>query len=184
MELTELGLSEEQLTGVNTYLEDQLQAKLQSEGDKIRTKYNNKIKEYETKIGEYDTTIQDLQSKLPVQKTPEQIENERRIKALEDKDREIAKKEKMLELQQKLGDKGLNSQLHKFINIEGVEDLETYLGELVEVVGKTSNSNTYKPKNHTTNNSNITKADFQKMNYQQRTELYSSNPDLYKLLSK
>lgn len=74
MELSELNLNEEQLTGVNEYLESQIQAKLQSEGDKIRTKYNNKIKEYETKIGEYDITIKDLQSKVPVEKSPEQIE--------------------------------------------------------------------------------------------------------------
>ncbi len=184
MELTELGLNEEQLTGVNTYLEETLNAKLQSEGDKIRTKYNNEIKEYETKIGEYDTTIKDLQTKIPVDKTPEQIENERRFKALEDKEKENIKKEKMLDLQQKLSDKGLNKQLHKYLNIEGVEDLETYLGEIVEVIGKQATS-TYQPKKHVdTANSNLTKADFLKMNYQQRTELYASNPELYKLLSK
>lgn len=90
----------------------------------------------------------------------------------------------MLDLQEKLSSKGLNKQLHKFLNVEGVEDFETYLGELVEAIGKQSTS-TYQPKKHVdTANSNITKADFQKMNYQQRTELYSSNPDLYKLLSK
>ncbi|ABR33535.1 hypothetical protein [Clostridium beijerinckii] len=184
MELSELNLNEEQLTGVNEYLESQIQAKLQSEGDKIRTKYNNKIKEYETKIGEYDITIKDLQSKVPVEKSPEQIENDKRIKALEDKAKEVDKKEKMLDLQEKLSSKGLNKQLHKFLNVEGVEDFETYLGELVEAIGKQSTS-TYQPKKHVdTANSNITKADFQKMNYQQRTELYSSNPDLYKLLSK
>lgn len=184
MELTELNLSEEQLTGVNSYLEETLNAKLQSEGDKIRTKYNTKIKEYETKIGEYDTTLKDLQGKLPVDKTPEQIETEKRILALEEDKKAVAKKEKMLDLQQKLTDKGLNPQLNKFLNIEGVEDLETYLGEISEVIGKQATS-TYQPKKHIDNsNSNITKADFLKMDYNQRTELYNSNPELYKLLSK
>lgn len=182
MELSELNLNEEQLAGVNTYLEDQIKASVQSEGDKIRTKYNTKIKEYETKIGEYDITVKDLQGKIPVEKTPEQIENEKRFKALEDKEKENAKKEKMLDLQEKLSNKGLNKQLHKFLNIEGVEDLETYLGELVEAIGK--QASTYQPKKHVETNSNITKADFKKMNYQQRTELYASNPELYKLLSK
>ncbi|MVX64640.1 hypothetical protein GKZ28_13150 [Clostridium chromiireducens] len=184
MELSELNLNEEQLTGVNEYLESQIQAKLQSEGDKIRTKYNNKIKEYETKVGEYDITIENLKSKIPVEQTPEQIENERRFKALEDKENENIKKEKMLDLQEKLSNKGLNKQLAQYLNVQGVEDLETYLGEIVEAIGKQATS-TYQPKKHVdTANSNITKADFLKMNYQQRTDLYASNPELYKLLSK
>lgn len=183
MELTELGLNEEQLTGVNTYLEGQLQAKLQSEGDKIRTKYNTEITNYKTKITEYDKTIEELNAKLPVQKTPEQIEVENRVKALEEDKKSVARQKMELQLQKQLKDKGLNEQLHKFLNVEGVEDFETYLGELVEIVGKPV-ANTYKPKNHATSNSNITKADFQKMNYQQRTDLYNSNPELYSLLSK
>ena len=184
MELTELGLNEEQLTGVNTYLESQLQAKLQSEGDKIRTKYNTEISNYKTKIGDYDKTIEELTAKLPVTKTPEQIEVENRVKALEE-DRKVVAREKMeLQLQKQLRDKGLNEQLHKYLNIEGVEDLETYLTEIADVIGKQATS-TYQPKKHVdTANSNLTKADFLKMNYQQITELYASNPELYKLLSK
>lgn len=183
MELTELGLNEEQLTGVNTYLEGQLQAKLQSEGDKIRTKYNTEITNYKTKIGEYDKTIEELKSNLPVTKTEEQIAMETRIKGIEEREAKALQKEKLATLNLQLQEKGLDSKLSKYLNVEGVEDLETYLGELVEIVGKPV-ANTYKPKNHTTSNSNITKADFKKMNYQQRTDLYNSNPELYSLLSK
>lgn len=76
MELTELGLNEEQLSGVNDYLESQLQAKIQSEGDKIRTKYNTEINGYKTKITDYDKTIEELTAKIPVTKTESELKVE------------------------------------------------------------------------------------------------------------
>ena len=183
MELTELGLSEEQLTGVNTYLESQIQAKVQSEGDKIRTKYNTEITGYKTKIGDYDKTIEELQAKIPVTKTEEQIAMETRIKGIEEREAKALQKEKLATLNQQLTEKGLNTKLSKFLKVEGIEDLETYLGELVEVVGKPVTS-TYQPKSHVTTNSNITKADFLKMSYNEKANLYTTDRTLYDSLSK
>ncbi|MGU8429467.1 hypothetical protein ACV3N5_14715, partial [Clostridium perfringens] len=59
--LEELNLSEEQLEGVQKYL--------QSEGDKIRGKYSKQIKE--------------LESKLPKEKTEEELAFEKRVAELE-----------------------------------------------------------------------------------------------------
>ena len=83
MELTELNLSEEQLTGVQTIL--------QSEGDKIRTKYSKEIEG---------------------------------LKALkfEKEKADFEKEKQQYELSKKLSDKGLSSELSKFINCEGVEE--------------------------------------------------------------
>ena len=160
MELSELNLSEEQLQGV--------QAILQSEGDKIRTKYNKEIKE-----------IKELKEKLPVEKTEAEQALEKREKALEEKEQAIAKQEQLNQLQKQLSDKGLNGELAKYLNV--AED-----GELDEIfkliVG--DNSNSYKPSNHQNANSSITKEQFARMTYAERTSLYNTDKELYDILSK
>ena len=171
MELTELNLSAEQLEGVNSILE----SRLQSEGDKIRGKYSKEIKTYETQLEE-------LKAKLPVEKSEAEIEMENRLKAIEDREKEVAKKEQLTNLQKQLTDKGLNNELAKYLNVSEGTDLETYLGELVEIVGKQA-TNTYKPKSHATNTT-ITKEQFKKMNVMERTNLYNTNRELYDILSK
>lgn len=158
MELTELNLSEEQLQGV--------QAILQSEGDKIRTKYNKEIKE--------------LKEKLPVEKTEAEIALEKREKALEEKEQAIAKQEQLSQLSKQLSDKGINGELAKYLNV--AEDGQ--LDELFKLfVG--DNSNSYKPSNHVDSGSGgITKEQFSKMSYSERTNLYNTDRELYDTLSK
>ena len=154
MELTELNLTEEQLTGV--------QSILQSEGDKIRTKYTKEI--------------EGLKAKLPVEKDAETLKYEKE-KA------DFMKEKQQYELSKKLSDKGLSSELSKFINCEGVDDLETYLDEIVNVVGKQAKGFIPNKSNQNTKG-NISKEDFQKMNYMERTNLYNTNQELFKILSK
>lgn len=158
MELTELNLNEEQLTSV--------QAIIQSETDKVRTKYNKEIKE--------------LKEKLPVEKTEAEIALEERLKAIEEKEQALAKQEHLNNLSKQLSDKGLNGEIAKYLNI--AED-----GELDEIfkliVG--DKSNTYKPSNHVdTANGGITKEQFAKMSYSERTNLYNTDRELYDTLSK
>lgn len=158
--LEELKLTEEQLQGVNKVI--------QSETDKVRTEYSKKIKE--------------LESKLPVEPTEEEKALQERIKALEERERAIAQKEFETELQGKLKDKGLNEQLAKYLNVEGVEDLETYLEEVAKVVGNQIEG--YKPRGHEGNSTKITKEQFSKMSYVERMNLFENNRALYDALSK
>ena len=153
MTLEELNLTEEQLKGV--------QKLLQSETDKVRTEYSNKIK--------------DLQSKLPVEKTEEQLAYEKEMA-------DFKKEKAQFELSKTLSNKGLNSELSKYLNVDGVEDLETYLSDFSNLLGS---NNGYQPnKSNNTTNSNITKEQFNKMNYTERANLYNSNKELYDILSK
>lgn len=168
MELTELNLSEEQLSGVNSYLDEQVRTAVQKETDKVRTKYNKEIKTYET-------TIQELQGKIPREKSEEEL-------GWEKEKAEFEKEKMQFNLQKQLSDKGLDSKLAQYLNVQGVENLETYLNELTEVIGKPT-TNSYKPKSHVTA-TNLTKADFQKMNYNERINLYNTNKELYDSLSK
>lgn len=157
--LEELKLTEEQLQGVNKVI--------QSETDKVRTEYSKKIKE--------------LESKLPVEPTEEEKALQERIKALDEREKALAKKEVEANLQGKLKDKGLNEQLAKYLNVEGVEDLETYLEEVAKVVGNQIEG--YKPRGHESN-VGVTKEQFSKMSYVERMNLFETNRQLYDTLSK
>lgn len=152
MELTELNLSAEQLEGVNSLL--------QSEGDKIRTKYNKQIKE--------------LEGKIPKEKDEETL-------AYEKEKAEFEKEKANFVLSKTLKDNGLNDELAKYLNVGKGVDLESYIKDLTNVLG--ANTQTFKPSSHA-NNSGITKEQFNKMNYSERTNLYNTNKNLYDILSK
>ena len=158
--LEELNLSEEQLEGVQKYI--------QSEGDKIRGKYSKQIKE--------------LESKVPKEKSEEELAFEKRVAELETREKELAKKERLTTAKGILSSKGLDTQLTDYLNFEGVEDLETYLDSIAKVVGK--QAKVYIPKGHEKADGNITKEQFSKMSYTERCNLYDTNPQLYEILSK
>lgn len=158
--LEELNLTTEQLEGVQKYI--------QSEGDKIRGKYSKQIKE--------------LESKLPKEKTEEELAFEKRVAELETREKELAKKERLTTAKGILSAKGLDTQLTDYLNFEGVEDLETYVDNIAKVVGKQAKS--YIPRGHEKADGNITKEQFNKMSYTERCNLYDTNPKLYEILSK
>ncbi|WP_195381606.1 capsid assembly scaffolding protein Gp46 family protein [Clostridium perfringens] len=158
--LEELNLSEEQMEMVSKYL--------QSEQDKIRGKYSKQIKE--------------LESKLPKEKTEEELAFEKRVAELETREKELAKKERLTTAKGILSSKGLDTQLTDYLNFKGVEDLETYVDNIAKVVGKQAKS--YVPKGHEKADGNITKEQFSKMSYSERCNLYDTNPKLYEILSK
>ena len=143
---------------------------IQSETDRVRTEYSQKIKE--------------LEKYKPKEKTQEEKNLEERLKALEDKERALNEKERLNKLSDELKNKGVNGELANYLNVTEDTDLETYLNEIVKVIGE--QQSTFKPSlSHTDKaNSNITKEDFRKMNYQERMNLYNTNKELYKILSK
>ncbi|EJT6158062.1 DUF4355 domain-containing protein [Clostridium perfringens] len=158
--LEELNLSEEQMEMVSKYL--------QSEQDKIRGKYSKQIKE--------------LESKLPKEKSEEELAFEKRVAELETREKELAKKERLTTAKGILSSKGLDTQLTDYLNFEGVEDLETYVDNIAKVVGKQAKS--YIPRGHEKAEGNITKEQFSKMSYTERCNLYDTNQKLYEILSK
>ncbi len=158
MELKDLGLTDEQLKGV--------QGILQSEGDKIRTSYSQKIKE--------------LEGKLPKDLTPEEKALAEKSKALEDKEKELNKRERLTKVESTLENKGLNKELSKYLNLE-TDDLETYLDQVVKTMESQVN---FKPSAHINGGTKITKDDFKNMSYTDRVNLYNTNKNLYDALSK
>lgn len=161
MELSELGLSEEQMAVVNKAI--------QSEGDKVRTKYVADIKE--------------LKAKLPAetQKSDAEIALETRLKELETREKELANKEKSLTVASKLKEKGLPEELATYLNIG--DDVDKTIESVGTTLGNYFLNNGNKPSNHT-KQSAVTKEQFKKMGYGERAKLASENPELYQALNK
>lgn len=159
--LEELNLTTEQMEVVNKAI--------QSETDKVRTEYSKKIK--------------DLEGKLPKELSADEKALQERIKAFEEKEKALQEKELKTNFQAKLKDKGLSEQLADYLNIQGVEDLETYIEDIAKVINVQLDDG-YKPKDHEKQNSKITKEQFNNMNYVERMNLYNINKTLYDALSK
>lgn len=163
----------ENLTGeTKTFTEEEVNKIKQSAEDRIRTEYSKKIKALE----------EELKGLKPKEKSPEQLELEKRLAVLENREKELQKKELELQVSKTLENNGLPSQLAKYLNTTGVEDVESYLGEIKEVLNKHLVDNSFKPKDHNSNQNSITKEQFKKMSLIQKQELYKNNEALYNKL--
>ena len=112
MELNELNLTEEQLASV--------QKLIQSETDKVRTKYSTELKAAKEELSQYK----------PKEKTQEELDLETRIRNLELKEAEIASKEKNVRIKSKLEEKGLPTGLADYLHLETDEDIEKIVSML------------------------------------------------------
>lgn len=153
-------------TETKTYTEEDIQKLIQSETDKVRTEYSKKLNEKEDSSKTY----------------------EEKLKELEQKEQELNKKDKLFKVSETLENKGLDKSLSKYLNVDNVEDLDSYIGEIANVLQKhltdAKINNSYQPSNHTGNKDVISKDDFMKMSYSDRVNLFKSNEELYKRLSK
>ena len=162
MELNELNLSEEQLANVTKYL--------QSETDKVRTKYSSDLKLANEELAKYK----------PKDKSESELALEDRIAKLEAREKEIASKEKAMTIASKLKEKGLPSELAQFITVG--DDVDKTIETVGATLGNYFLNNGSKPTSHTTNKG-LTKEDFKKMSYSERAKLFQENEPLYKALS-
>ena len=156
MELETLNLSEEQLAGV--------QQILQSEGDKIRTKYSKELNQYK-----------------PAQKSDAEIQYENRIKELEAREQKLLAKERQAELSTKLTELGLPTELGQYLNLG--EDVDAGLEAVSVAINGYLLNNGNKPSNHSKQQA-VTRADFKKMSYGEKAQLFQDNPELYKALAR
>ena len=165
MTIEELGLPEEQLKSV--------QKLIQSESDKVRTEYSNKIKDLQSNSKSIDD-YNELDNKY--NSLTEELNSLREYKAQNEKTLRENKINNLLER------KGL-SKMAKYLNLDGVEDIETYINDMANELGSEQKSFIPNAQNDSAKG-NITKEDFMKMNYTQRAELYNNNKELYDTLSR
>ena len=163
MELTEMNLTDEQLANVQKYV--------QSHEDRIRTDYSKKLKDANDELAKYK----------PVEKSDAEKALEDRISALEAKEKELANKEKAMTIANKLKEKELPEGLAQYLSVG--DDVDKAIDEVGALFGNYFLNGSNKPSNHNTNKG-ITKKDFQKMGYMERTKLFQENPTLYEALNK
>ena len=163
MNIDELNLTDE--------TKAQVEKLLQSETDKIRTEYSQKLKTVNEELNQYK----------PKEKSDAEKALEDRISALEAKEKELANKEKAMTIANKLKEKELPEGLAKYLSVG--DDVDKAIDEVGALFGNYFLNGSNKPSNHTTNKG-ITKKDFQKMCYMERTKLFQENPTLYEALNK
>ena len=163
MDIKELNLSEEQLALV--------QKLIQSETDRVRTEYSQKLKTVNEELSQYK----------PKEKSDAEKALEERISALEVKEKELANKEKAMTIANKLKDKGIPTELAQYLSVG--DDVDKTIDEVGALFGNYFLNGSNKPTNHNTNKG-ITKADFKKMSYIERSKLFQENPQLFEILNK
>ena len=163
MNIEELNLSDE--------TKAQVEKLIQSETDRVRTEYSQKLKTVNEELSQYK----------PKEKSDAEKALEDRISALEAKEKELANKEKAMTIANKLKDKELPEGLAQYLSVG--DDVDKAIDEVGALFGNYFLSGSNKPGNHNTNKG-ITKKDFQKMGYMERTKLFQENPTLYEALNK
>lgn len=158
-----MNLTDEQLANV--------QRLLQSHEDRIRTDYSKRLKDANDELAKYK----------PKEKSDAEKALEERITALENREKELASKEKAMTIANKLKDKGIPTELAQYLSVgENVDETVEKVGALL---GNYFLDGTAKPTNHNTHKG-ITREDFKRMGYAERAKLYSENSELYKALNK
>lgn len=162
MELTEIqGLTEEQIALVEKLV--------QSETDKVRTDYSAKLKSANEELAQYK----------PKEKSDSEKALEERISALEEREKEIANKERAMTIAAKLKAKNIPEGLAEYLNLG--EDLDSEIEKVGTTLGNYFLENSDKPTGHNTHQG-ITKADFKNMSYSERAKLFQENNQLYQAL--
>lgn len=138
---------------------------LQSAEDKIRSAKTKEIKALQAKIAEL----------APIEKTAADIELEKRLAKLEERETAAAEKERMINIQSALTAKGLDKSLANYLKSE--VDIESF-GTLIDgIINKRAKGNAYVPTGHQ-NNVGVTNEQWAKLPYSQRIELINGNPEL------
>lgn len=151
-----------------TMTQTELDKKIQSETDKVRTKYSEQIKNLEAKVKEL----------TPVQKSEAELDLEKRLAALEAREKAVA-------LDDSLKANGISNEIAKYLKDD--VDVSALAETLKSIVGaevdKHLTEEGFVPTGHKSGNP-LTKEDFKKMNMSEKERLYAENPDLYKSLSR
>lgn len=151
-----------------TMTQTELDKKIQSETDKVRTKYSEQIKELEAKVKEL----------TPVQKSEAELDLEQRLAAVE-------AREKAATLNDSLMANGISNEIAKYLkdDVDVSALAETFKKIVGTAVDERLTEDGFVPTGHKSGNP-LTKDDFKKMNMSEKERLYHENPDLYKSLSR
>lgn len=142
---------------------------IQAAEDRLRTKYSKEIKALQEKITEL----------TPVEKTEAERDFEKRLADLERKEKESEEKAKILNLRASLQSHNLNGDIADYLKAD--VDADAFSAAIEKVISARLTAGGYKPTGHQTNQP-ITKAEYDKLSYDEMAELYRRDPELWKRL--
>lgn len=152
-----------------TFTEDEVNKKIQSAEDKLRTSYSRQIKDLQEQIKKLS----------PVEKTQAEIDIENRLAALEASEKAVADRERKIAVQEKLSDSGLDKALAGYLKDDA--DVEALSAIVENIVKLRMKNNGYVPNEHGSDEK-VTPEEFKKFTYSQKVEYSQKHPESYKRL--
>lgn len=142
---------------------------IQAAEDRVRTKYSKSIKALEDKVAEL----------TPVEKTEAEIELEKRLADIEQKEKENEAKEKSLNLKTSLQSHNIDVAIADYLSPD--VDVEAFSADIEKLFTARLVSGGYKPSGHQAGQP-ISKDEYKNLSYDEMAELYSRDPETWKRL--
>lgn len=152
-----------------TLTQKELDKRIQSAEDKLRTSYSKTIKELEGKIKDMS----------PVEKSETELEIEKRLAELENAKKEVDAQKAFFTLQESLQSKGINKSIASYLKAD--VDVEEFSKVYTEIVKDNIKLDGYSPDNHKSGDK-ITPEEFKSMKYSEKEKIMRESPELYKRL--
>ena len=162
--------AETEETEKTTFTQKEVDERIQSETDKVRTKYSKKVKALKETI---ESLEKEIENAKPVEKSEQEKDYEQRLQALE-------RREKAAALNEALDAKGIDRSISKYLSMDvNVDELATVLDTIVASQNK---KNSFVPSGHKSG-ATMTPDEFKKLNMEQKEKIYFENPELYRTLA-
>lgn len=152
-----------------TFTQEDVDKKVQSECDKLRTSYSKQIKNLEDKIKEL----------TPVELSDTEKELNRRIEELEKSQKEVKFQKAFLSLQDTLQSKGIDKALATYLKAD--VDVDAFVTAFNNAMKEVTKDKGYVPDSHNAGDK-ITAEEWGKMKYSEKEKISRENPELFKRL--
>lgn len=152
-----------------TFTEDEVNKKIQSAEDKLRTSYSKQIKDLQEQIKKLS----------PIQKSESEIAIENRLAELEKAQEEVNAQKAFLSLQDNLQSKGIDKALATYLKAD--VDVDAFVTAFNSAMKEVTKDAGYVPDSHNAGDK-ITAEDWGKMKYSEKVEIMNKSPELYKRL--
>ena len=154
----------EQQAETITLTNEELNKRIQSAEDKLRTKYSAKIKDLQKQIAD----------SKPVEKSEQERDYEKRLAALEAREKAVA-------LNDALTAKGIDKSIAQYLRDDvNVDELSSFLDSFVTSRNK---QNSFVPTGHKSGET-MTKEEFKRLSMDAKERLFAESPELYRSLAK
>lgn len=185
VETSTVGIETGEATVEKTYTESEVQALLQREGDRrVSSALKKQQKEFERQTAEADK-LRDMD-----ESQRKEYEYTQRLQELEIKEREFAIAQNKLEATKVMANRELPIEFVDYIVAEDAETMmenitafeRLFKGAVADAVAKKIASPA--PKTGSAKQTGMTKEEFRKLSVAQQTEIFRSNPELYKQMTR